>query len=467
MKHNATITVSEMPGRDTEDERPKGFLNETQRELLETGAINDKSNSSARTNRSRVKKRLKGTFLDFQYINTLHLEDLQSVFDWFYEDDTDPWEISKHTDRQNEFERGIAELFAALYDGMGEMNFDSALRLGVGRAIERRELRVRDRLPEYDIQFNIELNENRHRVLGELKQELEDHDGEGAPESFTQRDIWALWFAGKISGREHDELMNSPGFNADTEPSEEYKEQASEVAEKYEINDPQHFEDLIKLVATDYISQEQFDEIQKQQRQNVHVLHCQGPEEVAEEYKRFGHQIREEHRDDLEAAWRAHQRHVEKVMSEADGSVEDVPREYLDCLEAAGLITDEERKSLRHDASPPRRDPRDPTAVPGDYTISLCDDQQDPPRTRQIPSQRKINELLRSGDLSPKGYLDILETRFEEAPETLVAEDLWDLLRSERISEEAYLAADQSWEDAPADLPPEEERESIQEMYGQ
>jgi len=467
MYEDDTITVSQMPGDHNEDEWPKGFLNETQRDLLETGEINDKSNSSARANRSRVKKRLKGTFLDFQYINALRFEDLQSVFDWFYEDDTDPWGIPEHTNRQNQFEGGVGELFAALYDGMGERNFAMALRVGVGRAIERRELAARGRLPEYDVQFNIEFDDDddRHRPIDELKQELDAHEGRGVPDSFIRRDVWALWFADGISGRRYDELMDSIGSDPDAEPDEDYKEKAVEVAEKYEMGEPQRIEDLLYLVNTDYISHQKFEEIENQQKRNVHVLYCQGPEVVAEQYKRYGHQIREEHQEELEAAWRAHESHVEKVMSEANGNVEDVSPEHLECLEVAGLITEGERKSLSHEAALPCRDPRDPTAIPGDYTVSPCDDQ--PKQViRQIPSQRKMIELLRSGDLSPKGYLDILEERFEEMSETLVAGDLWDLLRSERISEEEYLAADQSWEDDPADLPPEEERESIQEMYG-
>jgi hypothetical protein len=458
------VTIIETAMED--EERPKGFLNEAQREALSTGEFYEGTESSDRVRRYRTKKRLKGALLDLQYLSQLRFEDIQSIFDWFYEDDTEPWEMPEYTDRQEEFERGVSELFAALYDGMGEMKFASALRIGVGRAIERRELAARDRLPEYDVQFNIELDEDRHRALDDLKQELEKHDGEGAPDSFITRDLWALWFAGEITGRRYDELMDSMGSDAGEEPSEEYKEEAVEVAEKYETGEAQRIQDLLYLVNTDYISQQEFEEVQKQQRRNVHVLYCQGPEEVAEQYKEYGHQIREEHQDALEAAWRAHESHVQKVMSEADGNVGDVPAEHLDCLEAAGLITDDERKSLEHESAPPRRDPRDPTAVPGDYTISPCDDHQYQPRTPQIPSQRKMIELLRSGDLSPNGYLDILETRFEEAPETLVAEDLWDLLRSERISEEAYLAADRSWEDDPSELPPEEERESIQEVYG-
>lgn len=85
--------------------------------------------------------------------------------------------------------------------------------------------------------------------------------------------------------------------------------------------------------------------------------------------------------------------------------------------------------------------------------------------TQQIPSSGMLVELHRKGDLSTKGYLDILEKRFEEIPESVHPEDLWDLLRSERISEQTYLEADRSWEDEKSELPLKEEREPIKEVY--
>lgn len=83
-----------------------------------------------------------------------------------------------------------------------------------------------------------------------------------------------------------------------------------------------------------------------------------------------------------------------------------------------------------------------------------------------IPSTQMLIELMQAGKLHPEGFLDILEKRLEEDPALVTPEDLFDLYRSGRLSEEEYVSYDQSWPDDISDIEPLDDVESVAEQYG-
>lgn len=68
--------------------------------------------------------------------------------------------------------------------------------------------------------------------------------------------------------------------------------------------------------------------------------------------------------------------------------------------------------------------------------------------------------------LHPEGFLDILEKRYEEEPEVISKDDMWDLYRSGRISREEFLASDRTPHDENSRVPPQDEMDSLMENYG-
>lgn len=83
----------------------------------------------------------------------------------------------------------------------------------------------------------------------------------------------------------------------------------------------------------------------------------------------------------------------------------------------------------------------------------------------QVPTSGQLIDWMNEGQLSPENYIDILEARFEDVPESLESRDLWDLLRSGRISKSTYLNNEKITEDSEDEIPPEDEWRHVRASY--
>lgn len=83
----------------------------------------------------------------------------------------------------------------------------------------------------------------------------------------------------------------------------------------------------------------------------------------------------------------------------------------------------------------------------------------------RIPTTGFLIDLMQEEKLHPDGFLDILEKKFREDPDSLVAEDLYDLYRSGRISKSEYVSHEKSWPDDESEAEPQSELRSLTEVY--
>ena len=88
------------------------------------------------------------------------------------------------------------------------------------------------------------------------------------------------------------------------------------------------------------------------------------------------------------------------------------------------------------------------------------------PSLSTIPTTKHLIDLMQEGKLHPEGFLDILEMRLEEDPESITSEDLHDLYRSDRLTPEEYAAHEKSWPDDVSEVDPQDELEGLVESYG-
>lgn len=88
--------------------------------------------------------------------------------------------------------------------------------------------------------------------------------------------------------------------------------------------------------------------------------------------------------------------------------------------------------------------------------------------TRQstIPSTHFLIELMHEEKLHPEGFLDILEERLDNEPESITSEDLFDLYRSGRLTADEYVAHENSWPDEISEVDSQSELDSLVESYG-